>query len=152
MPNLKPYLYASVLLLAGCASGFVLQTRSGKPEARVFGRTQPQVIEAVAAMCANAGWSVESQTTSTVTCTGQAAMMMEALMTTRGGSVIERSQFLVSKLADGHLVTVTSAAIESTNGFGGKQLTPINLNRGAAAQNYQYALDLMAGQLNEQPR
>jgi hypothetical protein len=137
---------ACALALSACA-GVPLGTPSGKPEVFIKGRTQQEVVDRLAASCAQAGATVESQTSSIVTCAREPELMTEALFTTRGGSALMKYQNTVFKVPGGVRVITTSCWIESVNGFGGTSRTMMNISGGNTAQAIQGDLERFKGMM-----
>ena len=131
---------AAAMLMAGCASAAALTTPSGNPEITLKGKTQQEAIEHIATYCASNGRTVENQTTNMVTCT---KTMDNIMMQTMLGAGQSKHQFLVSKQGNDLRVMMSSAWIESTNGFGAIQRYPVDIRKGKTAQEAQASLNRM---------
>lgn len=136
---------AAAIAMAGCASTTPLATPSGNPEVTLRGMTQQAASDHIATMCANGGRTVENQTASTVTCSMTVTDVFMQAMTGPSQAV---TQYALIKQADGTRVIVSSAWLQSTNGFGAVTRHPMDIRKGKIAQDLQTRLTTMANSVN----
>lgn len=134
-------------LLAGCAPPAPLNTPSGKPEVSIKGKTQAQVVEAVATKCALGGGMVENQTATQVMCARDPGAFMTVMVSGGAGSTLAKTQYTTLAENDGTRLLVTSLWVEGTSGLGGKTRHVMEL-QGNLAQSYQQQLEGIAASLH----
>jgi len=145
MTAYRKMILATAITVAGCASTPPLTTASGNPEVIIHGKSQQEVSDLVATMCANEGRTIASQTATTVTCSKTVTdVMMQALTGPSQGT----TQYAITKQGGAVRVMMSSAWLESTNGFGAVTRHPVDIRQGKLANTFQNGLNKMAESAN----